>query len=82
MKAALEILGIRTYHAFDLWVDSEENVERWNRAMTVKYQGKGTFDRMDWDHILGQYSVSTQSRRDLGSTWLAGFFLLVLTFHC
>lgn len=57
MKTALEILGYPTYHAFNLWADSEDHIKGWNRAMDAKYHGKGTFTRYDWDEILGQYTA-------------------------
>ena len=57
MKTALEILGYPTYHAFNLWADTEEHIKGWNRAMDAKYHGKGTFTRLDWDEILGNYTA-------------------------
>ncbi len=58
MKTALDILGFRAYHSTDLWVDSQENVERWMTAFDWKYNGKGKpFDRLEWDKILGNYMV-------------------------
>jgi hypothetical protein len=61
MKTALEILGYRTYHAFNFWDDTAEHTLMWNRAIDVKYHGKGTFGRHDWDEILAEYSVILHS---------------------
>lgn len=62
MRTALDILGFPAYHSTELWMDSQENVERWMRAFQWKYNGSGEpFDRLEWDKILGEYMVRQQS---------------------
>ncbi|KAH8681645.1 hypothetical protein BX600DRAFT_447057 [Xylariales sp. PMI_506] len=56
LRTALDILGYRSYHSTDLWMDSKKNVEKWNIAFDWKYNGKGQpFTRLEWDEILGDY---------------------------
>ncbi|CAJ2505142.1 Uu.00g125360.m01.CDS01 [Anthostomella pinea] len=61
MKTALEILGFPCYHAFNLWEDSTEHMEGWNRAIEAKYHGKATFGRYDWDEILGNHLATVDA---------------------
>ncbi|KAI1259131.1 efflux pump antibiotic resistance protein [Xylariaceae sp. FL1019] len=59
---ALEVLGMRSYHAFELLdsPDSLAHCEKWDRAIGAKFFGKGKpFDRAAWDDLLGDYGAVT-----------------------
>jgi len=60
MQTALQILGMRTYHSFNLWADSASNIETWNTAFDAKYNPHLHIPlptRAEFDAILGEYSA-------------------------
>ena len=59
MQHALQILGIKCYHAFELY-DNLDHCEPWDDAQDAKFFGKGPlYTREDWDKLLGEYGALT-----------------------
>jgi hypothetical protein len=55
MRTALWQLGFHDcYHMHTLIDNTVRDAPQWVRAIEAKYAGKGTFDKKDWDHLLGQ----------------------------
>jgi hypothetical protein len=54
MQHALFRLGFHDcYHMHTIREHVERDAPSWTRALEAKYAGKGTFDRKDWDKLLG-----------------------------
>ncbi|PHH82513.1 hypothetical protein CDD82_5767 [Ophiocordyceps australis] len=54
MRSALWRLGFHDcYHMHTVLSNLEDDPKQWIRAMDAKYAGKGTFNKTDWDKLLG-----------------------------
>lgn len=59
MRAALCQLGFYDcYHMHTAQTHGDTDGPQWARALDAKYNGKGTFTRADWDHLLGKYQAT------------------------
>ncbi|KAI1264940.1 efflux pump antibiotic resistance protein [Xylariaceae sp. FL1019] len=59
MQTALKILGMPTYHAFELY-DHVDHCADWNKALDAKFFGQGKpFLRAEWDNLLADYGAVT-----------------------
>jgi hypothetical protein len=58
MRAALRELGIHDVYHMQTTGTNPEGIPLWTRAIDAKYNGKGTFERKDWDELLATYQVS------------------------
>lgn len=57
MKAALEKLGLPTYHGFE-YVDRPYDQRQWMKAVEAKWYGKGKpFGRAEFDDFLGDWAA-------------------------
>jgi hypothetical protein len=61
MQIALQILGIPTFHSFDLYTNTRASCALWATALNAKYSPpeKPTilWSRDDWDKVLGHYGA-------------------------
>lgn len=54
MRSALWQLGLHDcYHMQTLLRNLDTHPQQWIRAFEAKYTGKGSFEKADWDHLLG-----------------------------
>lgn len=61
MKAALDTLGIPTYHWITM-VENKADMQQWQDALLAKFEPEAsgkTFTRRDWDELLGKYGAIT-----------------------
>lgn len=58
LRAALKQLGFEdTYHMNSVLSENGRDAELWVDAMDAKFEGKGTFEKEDWDRLLGHCQV-------------------------
>ncbi|KFA60253.1 hypothetical protein S40285_08070 [Stachybotrys chlorohalonatus IBT 40285] len=58
MQHALMKLGFYDcYHMVSFAENCSRDAPQWIRAMEAKFEGKGTFDKKDWDKLLGKYQA-------------------------
>lgn len=58
IKAALDILGIPTYHGVTDYIEKPEHQTIWNMAVDAKFYGKGReFGRDEFDCFLGDWAA-------------------------
>ncbi|KAK4995188.1 hypothetical protein LTR66_004939 [Elasticomyces elasticus] len=56
MAAALEILGMRTYHSILWFTTNLGDTDMWLEAIDAKFYGKGErFTRAEWDQLLHDF---------------------------
>lgn len=59
MQKALEELGFGPcYHMRTAMNQYPRDCAMWLEAFEAKYDGRGTFEKKQWDQLLGNYSVS------------------------
>lgn len=58
MQAALEILGIPTWHNVTM-AQNEGDMSLWIEALKRKYEGKERLKRKDFDRLLGHWGACT-----------------------
>lgn len=64
-----------THHMVNVVRDfSGHEVREWTRAMRAKYRGEGTFDKEDWDRLLGGYQGCIDYPSALFATDLAKLY--------
>ena len=61
MRAALRQLGIHDVYHMQTTGTSPSDIPLWMRAIDAKYNGKGKFDREDWDQLLATHQVRKPS---------------------
>ncbi|KAM5450728.1 hypothetical protein MaudCBS49596_004260 [Microsporum audouinii] len=62
LRTALKILGFEdTYHMISCAVENPKDCEIWVDALRAKYEGVGTFEKKDWDAILGHCQATTDA---------------------
>lgn len=59
VRAALRELGIHDVYHMQTTGTSPEDIPLWTRAIDAKFNGKGHFDRKDWDELLSTYQAVT-----------------------
>ena len=63
MQKALEDLGYgKCYHMRTAMNQYPRDCAMWLEAFEAKYDGSGSFEKKQWDQLLGNYSVSIESR--------------------
>ena len=66
IQKALEELGFgKCYHMRTAMNQYPRDCEMWLEALEAKYDGSRSFERQQWDQLLGNYSVSFESLAQL-----------------
>ncbi|KYK61325.1 hypothetical protein DCS_02467 [Drechmeria coniospora] len=72
LRRALWQLGFHDcYHMHSLQQNLSDHPQSWIRALQAKRAGSGTFDKADWDHLLGHYQATCDLPAALFSVELA-----------
>ncbi|KAK2861445.1 hypothetical protein FQN49_004188 [Arthroderma sp. PD_2] len=62
LRTALKILGFEeTYHMVSCAVENKKDCEIWIDAFLAKFEGVGTFEKKDWDALLGHCQATTDA---------------------
>lgn len=66
IQKALEELGFgKCYHMRTAMNQYPRDCAMWLEALEAKYDGSRSFERQQWDQLLGKYSVSLESLAQL-----------------
>lgn len=58
LRTALKMLGFEdTYHMYSCAVENQRDCEMWIDATRAKFEGVGSFEKKDWDALLGHCQV-------------------------
>ncbi|OAL61915.1 hypothetical protein A7C99_6486 [Trichophyton rubrum] len=62
LRTALKILGFEdTYHMVSCAVENQRDCEMWIDAARAKFEGVGSFEKKDWDALLGHCQATTDA---------------------
>ncbi|PHH85590.1 hypothetical protein CDD83_206 [Cordyceps sp. RAO-2017] len=75
MRSALWQLGIHDcYHMHTVIRNLDSDPQQWVRAFEAKYAGKGSFDKADWDRLLGHSQACCDMPAAVFSAELAALY--------